>query len=50
VANLASNRAYASGLRKNLSDKERKEFEEIGKIYRNFVDYIFLHYYGISGG
>lgn len=30
---LASNRAYVSTKRKNLSGKEKKEFKEIGEIY-----------------
>ena len=34
VTNLASNRAKASSLRKNLSPDEKKEFEQIAKIYR----------------
>jgi len=36
---LAANRAEAARKKKNLSAKEKKEFREIEKIYRNFAEW-----------
>ena len=38
-ANLAANRAAAFLKKRNISEKERREFREIEKIYRRFVDW-----------
>ena len=37
VTTFASNRAYASAKRKNISAKERDEFHQIGNIYHNLA-------------
>nr|BDI55119.1 MAG: hypothetical protein [uncultured archaeon] len=37
VTTYASNRAYASAKRKNISAKEREEFRQIGNIYHNLA-------------
>jgi len=37
VTTYASNRAYASAKRKNISAKEKEEFRQIGNIYHNLA-------------
>ena len=41
AAQLASNRAYATKRRKNLSPNERRQFAEIGEIYNKAADKMF---------
>lgn len=40
----ASNRAYAIINKKNLSTKEKREFREIGRIYKKASDEMFAKY------